>query len=141
MIPCIFSAERNHTLALICDRIINALVDVFNDAGSSFRFHGVPFYGFDFNLSVEMLAVAVELMALTLSLCSASGFWCFALAELRFARISRQSLQQLRLNTQAFRHWMRIACRYAVQFEMESLGCSAVALNAGIILIKLESIH
>ena len=140
-IPCIFSADRKHALALSCNRIVNALVGVFHDAGSNFRFHGVPFYGFDFDLSVEMLAVAVALMALTLSLCSASGFWCFALAELRFARISRRSLQQLRLNTHAFRHCMRIACRYAVQFEMKSLGCSTVALNAGIILIKLESIH
>ena len=47
---------------------------MFNDTVDSFRFRGVPFYGFDFDLSVEMLAVAVALMPLTLSLRSASGF-------------------------------------------------------------------
>ena len=65
-IPCIFSADRKHALALSCNRIVNALVGVFHDADSNFRFHGVPFYGFDFDLSVEMLAVAVALMTLTL---------------------------------------------------------------------------
>ena len=46
-------------------------------------FFAVPFYGFDFDLSVEMLAVAVALMPLTLSLRSVSGFLelcCFRIA-------------------------------------------------------------
>ena len=34
---------------------------------------------------------------------------------------------------------MRIACRYAVQFGVESLGYPTVALNATVTLIKLES--
>ena len=69
--------------ALIRDEIASGLVAIFNDTVRTFRFRAVPFCGFDFDLSVEMLAVAVAPMSLTLSLRSASGFLercCFRIA-------------------------------------------------------------
>ena len=50
---------------------MNPLVANFDDASNNTFLREVPFYGFDFDSSVEMLAVAVALFALTLLFLSA----------------------------------------------------------------------
>ena len=49
-----------------CSQVVNTLVANFNDSSNNVFFSEVPFYGFDFDSSVEMLAVAVVLFTFTL---------------------------------------------------------------------------
>ena len=53
------------------NRIVNTLVANFDDASNNTSLCEVPFYGFDFDSSVEMLAVAVALFTFTLLFFSA----------------------------------------------------------------------
>ena len=114
---------------------------MFNDTVDSFRFRGVPFYGFDFDLSVEMLAVAVALMPLTLSLRSASGFLelcCFRVAlRQNFTTIITATASDYKYFSRLDANWIPLCGA----IWNEELGYPTVALNAGILLIQFKSIH